>query len=121
MHCEKEAYWHQLNAESCNEPEEPQADSTSDLEDASEKKGPINQTQRSRTSRIDLVLKVGQPFENRKSILMNTNQKSYTESFRDQAVDLLLSSGRALKQVAVELGITANTLRSWRNKRIGTR
>ena len=52
---------------------------------------------------------------------MNTNQKSYTESFRDQAVDLLLSSGRALKQVAVELGVTANTLRSWRNKRIGTR
>ncbi len=52
---------------------------------------------------------------------MNTNQKSYTESFRDQAVDLLLSSGRPLKQVALELGVTANTLRSWRNKRIGTR
>ena len=51
---------------------------------------------------------------------MNSNQKSYTESFRDQAVDLLLSSGRPLKQVAVELGVTANTLRSWRN-RIGTR
>ena len=46
---------------------------------------------------------------------MNTNQKSYTESFRDQAVDLLLSSGRPLKQVAAELGVTANTLRSWRN------
>ena len=52
---------------------------------------------------------------------MNENQKNYTEAFRDQAVDLLLSSGRALKQVALELGITANTLRSWRNKRIGTR
>ena len=52
---------------------------------------------------------------------MTENQKNYTEAFRDQAVDLLLSSGRALKQVAVELGITANTLRSWRNKRISTR
>ena len=52
---------------------------------------------------------------------MNENQKNYTESFRDQAVDLLLSSGRPLKQVALELGVTANTLRSWRNKRIGTR
>lgn len=49
VNCEKEAYWQQLNEESCNEPEEQQADSTSDLEDASEKKGPINQTQRSRT------------------------------------------------------------------------
>ena len=37
---------------------------------------------------------------------MNKNQKNYTEAFRDQAVDLLISSGRALKQVAVELGIT---------------
>ncbi len=52
---------------------------------------------------------------------MNENQKNYTEAFRDQAFDLLISSGRPLKQVAVELGITANTLRSWRNKRIGTR
>ena len=52
---------------------------------------------------------------------MNENQKNYTEAFRDQGVDLLISSGRPLKQVAVELGITANTLRSWRNKRIGTR
>ena len=52
---------------------------------------------------------------------MNENQKNYTEAFRDQAVDLLLSSGRALKQVALELGVTANTLRSWHNKRISTR
>ena len=47
--CEKETYWQQLDEESCNEAEEQQADSNSDLEDASEKKGPINQTQRSRT------------------------------------------------------------------------
>ncbi len=37
---------------------------------------------------------------------MKENQKNYTEAFRDQAVDLLLSSGRALKQVALELGVT---------------
>jgi transposase-like protein len=34
---------------------------------------------------------------------MKTKQKSYRESFRDQAVDLLLSSGRPLKQVAETL------------------
>ena len=52
---------------------------------------------------------------------MNKNQKSYTDSFRDQSVDLLLSCGRPLKQVAVELGVSAGTLRSWRDKRIGSR
>ena len=52
---------------------------------------------------------------------MNKNQKNYTEAFREQSVDLLLSSGRPLKQVAIELGVTANTLRSWRNRRIDTR
>ena len=51
VHCEKVAYWQQLDEESCNEPEEQQTDSTSNLVDASEKKGSINQTQRSRTDR----------------------------------------------------------------------
>jgi transposase len=34
-------------------------------------------------------------------------------------VDLLLSSGRPLKQLARELGINAYTLRQWRDKRVG--
>ena len=51
---------------------------------------------------------------------MNAKKVSYTEDFRTDAVALLHSSGRALKAVAADLGITANTLRSWRNRRIGT-
>ena len=49
VHCEKEVYWQQLNGKSCAKPEEQQANSNSDLESASEKKGSINQIQRSRT------------------------------------------------------------------------
>ncbi|MEM7792138.1 MAG: transposase [Verrucomicrobiota bacterium] len=52
---------------------------------------------------------------------MSANQFKYTDEFRDQAVDLLHSSGRPLKQVALELGVNASTLRSWRDRRIGTR
>jgi len=40
----------------------------------------------------------------------------YDEEFRRNAVDLLVSSGKPLKRVAEDLGITANTLRSWRNR-----
>jgi len=52
---------------------------------------------------------------------MSKNSNSYTDEFRDEAVDLLRSSGRPLKQVACELGVTANTLRNWRNARVGSR
>ena len=52
---------------------------------------------------------------------MPANQFKYTEEFRDQAVDLLHSSGKSLKQVAVELGVSKSSLRSWRDKRIGSR
>ncbi len=51
---------------------------------------------------------------------MSANQFKYTDEFRDQAVDFLNSSGKALKQVARELGVSAGTLRSWRDRRIGT-
>lgn len=43
----------------------------------------------------------------------------YSEEFRDGAVDLLISSARPLKQIARELGVSANTLRSWRNRAAG--
>lgn len=52
---------------------------------------------------------------------MSANQFKYTDEFRDQSVDLLINSGKPLKQVARELGINASTLRSWRDRRIGTR
>ena len=52
---------------------------------------------------------------------MPANQKTYTDEFRDSAMDLLHSSGKPLKQIARELGVSAGTLRSWRDRRIGTR
>ena len=44
---------------------------------------------------------------------------AYGQEFRQGAVDLLLSSGRSLKQVAEELGVSANSLREWRNRALG--
>ncbi|MCB1129329.1 MAG: transposase, partial [Verrucomicrobiae bacterium] len=41
---------------------------------------------------------------------------AYTEEFRQQAVQLLLDSGRPLDRVAAELGVSANSLRSWRDR-----
>lgn len=40
----------------------------------------------------------------------------YDHDFRAEAVKLLLSSGRPLKRVAEELGVSANSLRNWRNQ-----
>lgn len=42
--------------------------------------------------------------------------KNYDEEFRRNAVDLLVTSGKPLKRVAAELGMSANSLRSWRNR-----
>ena len=42
--------------------------------------------------------------------------RSYTEEFREDAVQLLLSSGRPLSQVARELDVNINTLTKWRDK-----
>ena len=43
----------------------------------------------------------------------------YEKDFRQEAVNLLLSSGRSRKRVAAELGVTANSLRTWRSKALG--
>ena len=50
--------------------------------------------------------------------MFNTGN-TYTDEYRQDAVDLLLSSQKPLKQVARELGVSANALRSWRNKLTG--
>ena len=50
---------------------------------------------------------------------MPKTHPTYDSDFRTEAVNLLLGSGRPLKRVAAELGITANTLRSWRDKALG--
>jgi len=50
---------------------------------------------------------------------MSNTGNSYTEEFRRDAVELLQSSGRPIKQVARELGVNANSLRSWRDRIVG--
>ncbi|MCP5525856.1 MAG: transposase [Verrucomicrobiales bacterium] len=50
---------------------------------------------------------------------MPKTRPAYTEEFRQQAVQLLLDSGRPLDRVAAELGVSANSLRSWRDRSLG--
>jgi len=50
---------------------------------------------------------------------MPPTHPTYRDDFRQEAVNLLLSSGRPLKRVAEDLGITANSLRTWRNRALG--
>lgn len=50
---------------------------------------------------------------------MPKTHPSYDSDFRQEAVNLLLQSGRPLKRVAAELGISANSLRTWRDRALG--
>jgi len=50
---------------------------------------------------------------------MPRTHRNYDSGFRQEAVDLLLSSGRPLKRVAAELGVSANSLRTWRDLALG--
>jgi len=50
---------------------------------------------------------------------MPPTKPAYSQEFRDGAVDLLISSGRPLKHIAEEIGVSANALRSWRNRAAG--
>ena len=50
---------------------------------------------------------------------MSNTGNTYTEDFRRDAVDLLRNSGRPISQVARELGVNVNSLRSWRNRILG--
>ena len=51
---------------------------------------------------------------------MSTNpkpsRKTYDVEFKKQAVQLLISSGRPLTQIARELGVTAWNLRDWKTR-----
>ena len=49
---------------------------------------------------------------------MSTTRRTYSKEFREQAVDLLLSSGQPLKVLARELGLNPCTLRRWRDERV---
>ena len=50
---------------------------------------------------------------------MPKTHPTYDAPFRQGAVDLLLSSGQPLKQVAADLGVLANALRTWRDLALG--
>jgi transposase len=47
---------------------------------------------------------------------MGTTCRQFTDEFKREAVGLLASSGRPLRQIAQELGIAASRLRAWRNR-----
>lgn len=42
--------------------------------------------------------------------------RRYDDNFKREAVDLYRTSGKPLSRVAAELGVTANTLRSWKRQ-----
>ncbi len=53
---------------------------------------------------------------------MNQTGKShrpYEKEFRDHAVEMLLESGRPLKAVARDLGVSDGTLRGWKRGYLG--
>lgn len=50
---------------------------------------------------------------------MSNTGKTYTEEFRRDAVELLQSSTHPISQVARELGVNVNSLRTWRNRLLG--
>ena len=49
---------------------------------------------------------------------MNKPFKRYDATFKRDAVELLLTSGKPLKALALELGICDVTLRNWRDRRL---
>lgn len=49
---------------------------------------------------------------------MNKTQKRYDATFKRDAVELLLTSGKPLKALALELGVCDVTLRTWRNRHL---
>ena len=49
---------------------------------------------------------------------MPRTRPAYSQEYKDQAVDLLTSSERPLKELARELGISDSALRKWRDDRV---
>jgi transposase len=49
---------------------------------------------------------------------MTKTSKRYDAQFKRDAVELLLTSGKPLKQLALELGICDVTLRDWRDRHL---
>jgi len=49
----------------------------------------------------------------------DVKRRKYDREFKQNAVELLLSSGKDLKPFARELGVCPSTLREWRDKYLG--
>ena len=47
---------------------------------------------------------------------MPRTHKPYDATFRQQALELALTSGKPFRDVARDLGVSVDTLRSWRHK-----
>jgi transposase-like protein len=47
---------------------------------------------------------------------MSVRRKSFSSEFKDEAVKMVIESSRAIADVAGELGIGAETLRTWVNR-----
>jgi len=52
---------------------------------------------------------------------MGTVRRQYPDEFKREALELLVSSGRPLSQIAGELGIPPERLRAWRNRSGGSK
>ena len=50
---------------------------------------------------------------------MGQGRRHFTDEFKQEAIALLVSSGRPLSQIASELGISPSMLRNWRNRQEG--
>lgn len=50
--------------------------------------------------------------------MKENSQRRYDPDFKRQAVDLVLTSGKPVTQVARELGVPHWTLREWKNKHL---
>jgi transposase len=55
---------------------------------------------------------------NEKHQYMRKPLRRYDATFKRDAVELLLTSGKPLKVLAVELGVCAVTLREWRDRQL---
>ena len=50
---------------------------------------------------------------------MPRSKPPYSDQFRKDAVELLLSSGKPLKRIAEELAVSTNSLRNWKKDLLG--
>lgn len=50
---------------------------------------------------------------------MGAGRKHFSQEFKDEAVRLTVNSGKSVAKIAAELGISENTLHTWRSQARG--